>query len=210
MSISEPKERNISLRIPPNYSTWETIELTNQCAQHAIDYNIPGAFIECGVAAGNNLAAMCLAGRHGHGFDSFQGIPWAGEHDAEQPGIGPKDESKSGILESSGITVHGIEQVRANMKKWGISNYTLHPGWFQDTVRHFKEPIAVLRLDGDLYESTQCCLESLYPLLADGGVLIVDDWQLPGCRKAFNEYFSSVPTPEMIFENGGPAYFLKP
>ena len=106
LSLTEPTEKRISLMIPPNYSTWQTIELTYQCAKHCVDNNIPGHFVECGVAAGNNLAAMAVAGRHAFGYDSFEGIPWAGPNDKEQPGVGSIDESKRGILESSGVTVH--------------------------------------------------------------------------------------------------------
>ncbi len=199
--ISEPKSKRISKISPPNYSTWQTIELTNQCAKDVIKRNIKGCFVECGVATGNNLAAMCIEGRHGYGFDSFQGIPWASEKDTQQPGIGEKIEGKDGLLESSGITVHSKDQVHNNFAKWGITNYTLIEGWFQNTVHLFKEDIAVLRLDGDLYESTMVCLDHLYPLLQPGGILIIDDWNLDGCRLAFEEYFSKIQRPELIFDN---------
>lgn len=196
--LSEPKNRRNP--IEPNYSTWQTIDLTYQCAEYAIKNQIEGVFVECGVACGNNLAAMCYAGRHGYGFDSFEGIPWAGERDEQQPGMTHKDKSKEGILESSGITVHDIDGVRLNFARWGLDNYTLIKGWFQHTVKDFDEPIAVLRLDGDLYESTKVCLEHLYPLLSEGGILIMDDWNLKGCRDAFFDYFEVLPT--KIFDNG--------
>lgn len=200
--LTSPTSKNISNFIPPNYSTWETIELSYQCAKYAIDNNIEGVFVECGVAAGNNLAAMCKAGRHGYGFDSFEGIPWAGPEDTEQPGLGEINAGKFGILESSGITVHTIENVIADFKKYELENYSLIKGWFQHTVRNFTQPISVLRLDGDLYESTWECLWYLYPLLSKGGILIIDDWNLEGCRKAFDRYFSHKPKPEMILDNG--------
>lgn len=212
MTLHQPKEKAISKIIPPNYSTWETIELSYQCAKYAIDRNIEGHFVECGVAAGNNLAAMCLAGRHGYGFDSFQGIPWAGENDKEQPGIGDIDKSKIGFLESSGITAHTEENVRADMAKYGIKNYTLIKGWFQNTLPGLgwmpQNRISVLRLDGDLYDSTFVCLKYLYNSLSKGGILIIDDWNLEGCRKAFEDYFSDKEKPTMIFDNGV-TYWMK-
>lgn len=198
--LSSPS-KNISLRIPPNYSTWETIELSYQMAKDMIDKDIPGDWVECGVAAGNNLAAMCAAGRRGFGFDSFQGIPWAGPNDDQQPGMTEIPEIKEGI--SSGITVHTKANVELDMKKWGIENYILIEGWFKDTIpgqRLIKE-IAILRLDGDLYESTLIPLVELYPLLSKGGILIMDDWNLAGCRKAFEDYFT-LDKPEMILDNG--------
>jgi hypothetical protein len=49
------------------------------------------------------------------------------------------------------------------------------------------EEIALLRLDADLYSSTQDCIQTFYPLVSHRGWIIVDDWHLAGCRKAFHE-----------------------
>lgn len=204
--FTEPTSKKISLLIPPNYSTWQTIELTHQACQDVIKRNIEGVFVECGIAAGNNFAAMCLAGRHGYGFDSFEGIPWAGPNDTEQPGIGRKDKSKEGLLESSGVTVHTMDNVIKDMEKYGIKNYSLIKGWFINTLPTWNLPISVLRLDGDLYSSTYESLTYLWPHLSEGGILIVDDWNLEGCRMAFNEYFlnnyGKHYKPELLLDNG--------
>lgn len=201
-----PTSKKISLQIEPNYSTWQTIELTNQACEYVIKKNIEGVFVECGIACGNNLAAMCLAGRHGYGFDSFEGIPWAGPKDTEQPGIGRKDKSKEGILESSGITVHGMDDVQKNFERWGLTNYSLIKGWFINTLPTWNLPISVLRLDGDLYSSTYESLTYLWPHLSEGGILIVDDWNLEGCRLAFDEYFlnnyGKHYRPQLLLNNG--------
>ncbi len=50
------------------------------------------------------------------------------------------------------------------------------------------ERLAVLRLDGDMYESTMEALRPLYPKLSKGGYLIIDDYALPGCRAAVDDY----------------------
>lgn len=204
--FTEPTSKKVSLRIEPNYSTWKTIELTNQACEYVIKKNIEGVFVECGIACGNNLAAMCLAGRHGYGFDSFEGIPWAGPKDSEQPGIGKKDKSKEGLLESSGVTVHGMDDVQKNFERWGLTNYSLIKGWFINTLPTWNLPISVLRLDGDLYLSTYESLTYLWPHLSEGGILIVDDWNLEGCRMAFNEYFlnnyGKHYKPELLLDNG--------
>lgn len=200
MIITPASKPHISSKIPPNYSTWQTIEYTNQCARWVMGKRIEGDFVECGVASGNNLASLAAAGRHAWGFDSFEGIPWAGPNDDQQPGMKRKNKKKEGVLESSGITVHSLEDVTSNFQRWGLNNYTLIKGWFQDTVPLWDGKISVLRLDGDLYDSTMVCLKHLYPKLSEGGILIMDDWNLAGCRKAFDDYFTE--RPELIFEDG--------
>jgi len=214
------------------YSTRETIENTKFFTDRVLTSRIPGALVECGVAAGAQLAAMqernllFAQPRWVYGFDSFEGIPLASDEDDQQPGIeGPKPEihyiDKRELLKSSGITVHSKEQVLFNMKQWFPSkwqNIVLVKGWFQDTLRPYKTVfqqlggIALLRLDGDLYDSTKVSLEELFPHLNAGGILIVDDWELTGCRRACEEYFESHPVERVTQPYGeltGPAYFVK-
>lgn len=68
-------------------------------------------------------------------------------------------------------------------------------GKVEETLRHtLPTQIALLRLDTDWYESTKIELEVMYPVLGNGGVIIVDDygtWE--GARKAVDEYFKKVP-----------------
>jgi hypothetical protein len=200
--------RNISLKIEPNYSSWQTIEYSFIFAKDAIDRGIHGDVVECGVACGNNFAAMCYAGRHGVGFDSFEGIPWAGEKDDQQPGIGLKTNNKG--LSSSGITVHKLEDTHLNMRQWKIQDYEFVEGWFENTIpkQTATSKISVLRLDGDLYDSTMIPLIHLYPLLSKGGYLIIDDWNLKGCREAVHDYFKGK-LPQEVFKFDNPVYFKK-
>lgn len=207
------------------YSTFETIQNTHAMMQHVLDTTVPGCFVECGVAAGAQIAVMhatCLVNhqrRPIYAFDSFEGIPIASEEDDQQPGIGDIKEhvkytDKRELLKSSGITVCPLNGVQSLMKQWFPTTHTdfkYVKGWFQDTVQYFKEPIALLRLDGDLYESTRVCLESLYPLLQPGGILIIDDWELTGCRRACEEYFVNCDLTriEAPFTTPGPTYFVK-
>lgn len=198
MQITE----NISKLIPPNYSTWETIELSYLAAKQMEYENIDGDFVECGIAAGNNFGAMCKAGRHGYGFDSFDGIPWAGEFDDQQPGMAAIPEHRPGI--SSGISSHSMEAATENLSNWGIDNYTLIKGWFSETIpnQKFVKNISVLRLDCDMHESTLTALTHLYPLLSKGGILIIDDWGLAGCRRAVMTYFKGVLPLETTYFHG--------
>jgi O-methyltransferase len=207
------------------YSSRETIYNTYEMTSKILDKAIPGAIVECGVAMGAQLAAAhrcCLDKgnrRPIYAFDSYEGIPLACENDDQQPGIGDivehiKYTDKRDLLKSSGVTVCPLEHVTSLISRWFPKTHTdfkYVKGWFQDTVINFNEPIALLRLDGDLYESTRVCLENLFPLLQPNGILIIDDWTLTGCQKACLEYFETVNVKEIepAYKTPGPKYFLK-
>jgi len=187
------------------YSKRETVENSFVIACRAIIEGVPGSIVECGVANGSQIGAMALADQSLRAnrkivlFDSFEGIPLAGPNDADQPGIGAISHDvnvpKEKLLVSSGVSSCSVDGVKGNFRKWGIGtkNCEFVKGWFQNTVHGYKDPIAVLRLDGDLYESTKVCLEALYGLVSPGGFVIIDDYALPGCAKAVHEFMNCVP-----------------
>ncbi|HJZ23454.1 MAG TPA: FkbM family methyltransferase [Candidatus Babeliales bacterium] len=212
------------------YSTRSTVYHTYALARECILHNIAGDFIECGVAAGAQIAAMAHAGqslnvpKKIHLFDSFQGIPLAGLHDTQQPGIGAithdtQVHNVNDLLVSSGISVCSVENVKINMARWNVDQNFLryHVGWFQHTLPSDVssiEKISLLRLDGDLYESTKVCLEYLYPKIVKGGYIVIDDYALAGCRKAVQEYLTLhnlhpyiMVVPQEKKEDEGPVYW---
>lgn len=206
------------------YSFKETIQNTYDSAERVILENIEGDFVECGVAAGAQIGAMqCAikqnnANRRIFAFDSYEGIPMAGEFDAEQAGIGEITHDKYAPLEqrlvSSGVTVHSLENVIDNFKYIGLptDNIVFVKGWFQNTLPTIKdeiEKISLLRLDGDLYESTYVCLEHLYPKVVKGGIVIIDDYALTGCYQAIKDYFKELPKMIEVQGGGGVVYFKK-
>lgn len=207
------------------YSYPETLQNSYDLACHMINKNIAGDFVECGVAAGAQIMAMSLANINKGGnrtiwaFDSFEGIPMAGEFDDVQVGIGEIQHDKFAPLEerlvSSGITVHSLENVQENFRRYNLplDNVKFVKGWFQHTVPvNTVEEISILRLDGDLYESTLVCLQHLYPKVVTGGAVIIDDYALTGCRLAVEHYFESIKqdVPEMICVDGNMVhYFIK-
>lgn len=205
------------------YSTRETIYNTFALSKGMIDKKIPGVFVECGVAAGAQIMVMKYAIGEGdkeiYAFDSFEGIPLAGEFDTSQPGIGDIKHDKmkplADRLVSSGITVHSKDNVVKNFQAANIplDNVIFIKGWFQDTLPiHSKgiSKISLLRLDGDLYESTMVCLEYLYPLVSVGGVVIIDDFALDGAKKAVFDYFKDdLPEIKLVDGGQGVAYFYK-
>jgi len=139
------------------------------------------------------LMDLGVKDRRVHLFDSFEGIPVAGEQDEELKG------------KPAGISACSAEDVRSNMLRWKIDPDLLvfHIGLFADTVPasvnrslpawQTIERIAFLRLDGDLYRSTKVCMEHLYPKLSRGGWMCVDDYNLGGARQAVHETLYPAP-----------------
>ena len=214
----------------PAYSTHETKYNSFNMGKYINDNNISGDVIECGVAAGANLACMMLGcnnsktvtNRTYWGFDSYQGIQLAGKKDTDQPGIGAithnTNVSDDELLVSSGITVHSKDSVIAFLTQYGLYNskyVKLVEGWIQKTITEniVKEigKIALLRLDMDIYSPTKFALDKLYPLISKGGVVIIDDWALDGARLACTEYFKEHNlSPEIhTVLNSTPTYFFK-
>lgn len=199
------------------FSTRQGLKHSYLCAEYVVRNGVEGVIVECGVANGAQVGMMARAVKDQLGtrtfnlFDSFQGIPMAGPKDAEQPGIGtPHHDVNAPLadrLVSSGVSAATVEQVKANLALWNCKgHFVYHKGWFQDTLPHLVNfpPIALLRLDGDLYESTMVCLRHLYPLVAPGGLVVIDDYALSGCATAVNEYlFDHYPDCRLQVEDVG-------
>jgi O-methyltransferase len=182
-------------------------EATYDTAIAALVHDIPGDFVECGVYAGAQSALMAAAimdhygarfildtapdgvVRRVHLFDTFAGIPAPGEYDTDLVG------------NVGGESACSIEDVKANMRRWAIPEELLvyWEGAIEDTATMWEDTeIAVLRLDLDLYDGTLAALRHLYPFVSPGGYVIVDDFNLAGCRRAVRDYFSpTAPAPVM-------------
>ena len=85
-----------------------------------------------------------------------------------------------------------LEEVRDTFQRYGLLDDQVRflQGWFKDTLgtREISK-LAVIRLDGDMYESTMDGLTNLYPKLSVGGYIILDDWGLiPNCRRAIDDF----------------------
>jgi O-methyltransferase len=208
------------------YSFPITIQNSFDMAMEVLNNNIEGDFVECGVAGGAQIGAFQYAisiaqkNKKIWAFDSYEGIPLAGEFDTEQAGIGAITHNKFLPIEerlvSSGITCHSVENVKENFAKWNlpIHNIEFVKGWFQNTLPNYEkqiDKISILRLDGDLHESTLVCLQHLYPKVVKNGIVIIDDYALEGCRVAVKQYFESIKKalPEMINVDGNGVHYFK-
>ena len=139
--------------------------------------------------------------------DSFQGLP---EPDAGQY---PADAGDR-LFEQPALTAT-LDEVQANFAWHGLLDHQVRfvPGWFRETLpRLAGHPWSVIRLDGDLYESTIQALENLYPTLSPRGFLIVDDYgALESCRRAVDDFRDSRAIAEPLREIDWTAvYWRKP
>jgi O-methyltransferase len=162
------------------------------CAVDALQNGIPGDFVEAGVWRGGAailmraiLAAYGDRTRRVWVADSFAGLP------RPDPGQYPADAGDR-HWELSQYLAIPLEEVKRNFARYGLLDDQVRflPGWFKDSLPSAPvETIAVLRVDGDMYESTFQALTSLYPKLASGGYLIVDDYgALPSCKAAVLDF----------------------
>ncbi|MBU9763050.1 macrocin O-methyltransferase [Mycobacterium sp. TNTM28] len=163
-----------------------------ECVETVVADDIPGDLIECGVWRGGACilmrAVLAAYGDHTRNVwlaDSFQGVPRS-DPENYKADKGIRAELAAGIL--------GVSEadVRANFERYGLLDDRVRflPGWFKDTLQDAPiEQLSVLRLDGDLYESTIQALDALYPRLSPGGFCIVDDYlAVKACEQAVTDY----------------------
>jgi len=97
-----------------------------------------------------------------------------------------------GLHHAAPVLAVSEAEVRANFERYGLLDDQVRflPGWFKDTLPDAPiDRLAVLRLDGDLYESTIQPLDALYPRLSPGGFCIIDDYfGIKACRQAVTDY----------------------
>lgn len=165
---------------------------------------LAGAFVECGVWRGGSSMAMALtllqegaADRDLLLYDTFEGMTQPLSVDRTHEGVLASEAMELDVEKTGVWCKASLEDVQQNMRSTGYSEKLLHfvKGPVEQTVpaQSPEGPIALLRLDTDWYESTMHELVHLYPRLASGGVLIIDDYGFwDGARKAVDEYFDGI------------------
>jgi len=164
---------------------------------------LEGSFVECGVWRGGCAAVMAfLAKKAGSGrkvwlFDSFEGLPEPTEVDGlvAKGYANDRSEGKLHTIEQCVGPIEDVKKIFFEILRLPKENIMIEKGWFQNTLPKAQKeigPISVLRLDGDWYESTKCCLDNLYDNVKVGGYIIVDDYgHWKGVKKACEEFFVS-------------------
>lgn len=176
------------------------IQNVRECCDRVALARIPGAFVECGVWRGGAAMMMAACNKYAIGTgldkarslfvcDSFEGLP--------RPTM-PQDMGLD-LWKYKELSV-SEEEVRLNFGRLNLFEHgpEIHfvKGWFKDSLPKLEtelrirgEKIAILRADGDLYESTRNVMDNLYPLLVPGGFFIEDDYyNIPQVRMAVDEY----------------------
>lgn len=159
------------------------------CIEQVLTDKIPGDLIETGVWRGGAtifmravLKAYGVTDRTVWVADSFEGLP--------VPDLERYPADKSWVTQA-GLLAVSEETVAHNFALYGLLDEQVRflKGWFCDTLPTAPiEQLAVLRLDGDLYASTMDALVNLYPRLAPGGYVIIDDYVIDSCRRAVGDY----------------------
>lgn len=174
--------------------------------------NLEGAVVECGVWRGGMIAGIydfLKVKRKCYLFDSFEGLPEVKENDGNAAKKWQEMNSNGAGLDNCKAEMEYVEKAMQLAKS---SKHKIIKGWFDKTIPETKidEPIAVLRLDADWYDSTMICLENLYPLLIENGLIIIDDYYAwDGCSRAVHDYLSKNNLPLRISQTkNGVCYII--
>jgi O-methyltransferase len=179
------------------------------CIEGALAADVPGDIVETGVWRGGAsilargvLKAHGILGRQVWVCDSFEGLP------------------KPEVAQDAGDAHHtnpflavSLDEVKKNFDRYGLldDQVTFVKGWFKDTLHNMNvQRISVLRLDGDMYQSTMDALTALYPKVSKGGYVIIDDYhELAACKKAVADYRAQHGISEPIIEIDGSGVFWR-
>jgi O-methyltransferase len=172
-----------------------------RAVEYVVTRGVAGAIVECGVWRGGSMMAAALTllrlgvtDRELYLYDTFAGMPPPEEADTTRSGVRAADLLAQEDEDSHIWAIASLADVRAAVLSVGYPEERIHfvEGLVEETLpAAAPKEIALLRLDTDWYRSTKHELEQLYPRLAPGGVLILDDyghWQ--GARRAVDEYFA--------------------
>ncbi len=187
--------RLLRINSPVSHTLLGQAALTSlrSCARQAIWLRVPGDFMECGVWRGG-ACILLRAVQNAMGVgprrrtwvaDSFQGLP---QPDRQTNLL---DAVLYAYLSETGAFAVALEEVRQNFARYGLLDEGVGflPGWFADTLPAWQGQLALLRLDGDWYDSTYTALEHLYDKVSWGGFIIIDDYHpVLGAYHAVNDF----------------------
>lgn len=174
------------------------------------------AVVECGTWKGGmacGLLAVAPGARDFHFFDSFEGLPPAEAIDG-QKAIDWQANTEAPDYYDNNRADRAELEARVKAAARPEQRLHIHQGWFKDTLPQAPADlkIAILRLDGDWYQSTLDCLEHLFDKIVPGGLVLIDDYlDWDGCSRAVHDFLSSRKANEAIRQSrfGGVSYIVK-
>lgn len=223
--MNDPRIKTILDAVAPYSMVHGTgIVFTMASVVYAIKNSLQGVLLECGTWRGGCAVAMLMVQRELFGkvikpvymLDSFEGLPVVDLRDGPLAAEWQSGADKEKFFDNCKAAQEDLESL-LTQHHFKRDNYKLVRGWFENTVPPVanelsEQGVAVLRLDGDWYSSTEVALKHLCPITCEGGVVIVDDYYAwDGCARAVHDYISRVNLPYRIKSlpyNFG-AYFIK-
>ena len=203
VAARDPEKRDLFMRVRPHTMvSVRRLDNVYELAAAVERDGLPGAFVECGVWNGGCSGVMSyVAKRAGSGrktwlFDSFEGVPEPTDQDGTKAALYARNRT-SGDLKPVDLYVGSqaqVEELLFEKLQVNRTDVCIRKGWFQDTLPAARDeigPIALLRLDGDWYESTKVSLDNLFDNVVPGGYVIIDDygyWE--GCALAVDEFLA--------------------
>jgi hypothetical protein len=190
--------------------------LTNvrTCVESVIADGIPGHLIETGVYRGGTtifmrgiLRAWDVGDRNVYASDSFEGLPEPDPDDLD-------DVLAHAVLDEIDRFAVDVDAVTENFRRYDLldDQVVFVKGFFADTLPTLAvDRFAVIRLDGDYFDSTWDALANLYPKLSVGGYAIIDDYGAPvACKRAVDKYRDEHGiTDEIVEVDGQVVYWRK-
>jgi O-methyltransferase len=180
--------------------------------------SVPGSVVECGTWRGGMAAGLVETmgiDRHYFFFDSFEGLPEAKDVDGPAAIAYQADVTAETYRDNCRASLEDFSRVISRTAVPTSHCHTIK-GFYETTLPKFDiastEPIAVLRLDADWYDSTIICLRTFWASVAEGGIVLIDDYHTwAGCTKAVNEFFAASDPPQRISQGpiGRVSYVIK-
>jgi O-methyltransferase len=175
-----------------------------------INNKIDGSFIETGVWKGGAcMFVKYMFNKHNtnkkvYVADSFKGLP--------TPNADKYPKDLNDIHHTYDFLRISEEDVKSNFSKFNLldNNVIFLKGWFSETLPNVDDKFSIIRLDGDMYESTMDALVNLYDKLLINGYVIIDDFSFPACSEAVNDFRKEKNiTEEMIEIDSSSIYWKK-
>ncbi len=191
----DPQRRALGLDWPAEAETMiglRRLDNLQACIERVLGDDVPGDLIETGVWRGGAsifmrgvLKAYGDARRTVWCADSYRGLP--------EPNVGLFPADAKATWHQAAVLAVSLDEVKRNFERYGLLDERVRflEGWFRDTLPGAPiERLSLLRLDGDMYESTMDALVALYDRVSVGGFVIVDDYGIPEdtCRRAVHDF----------------------